>query len=128
MHLLRKGILAILSLMACTTLAQQSQVFSCSFQDDLRGASTVRMKKYFSETEKMTLGKIDLLTNQEVTSSSATKVYEFPVWDSQDYVQVWYAKDVRVDATLNYSQSRREFAATLTRENAQHRLLCREQQ
>jgi len=94
----------------------------------LRGASTVRMKKYFSETEKMTLGKIDLLTNQEVTSSSATKVYEFPVWDSQDYVQVWYAKDVRVDATLNYSQSRREFAATLTRENAQHRLLCREQQ
>ena len=128
MHLLRGITLLITSMVATAALAQTSQVFSCRFQDDLRGASTVRMKKYFSETEKMNLGKVDLLTNQEVTHTSSTKVYEFPLWDTQDYVQIWYASDLRLDATLSYGQGKIEFPATLTRDKSQYRLLCKESQ
>jgi hypothetical protein len=119
-------ILAISSFTAFSQGQQDSQVYTCHFQDDLRGASTVRMKKYFSATENMNLGKVDLLTNQEVTDSIATKVYEFPLWDSQDFVQIWNAKDLRLDAQLSLSQGKKEFAATLTRNQSQFRLLCSE--
>lgn len=128
MHLCRQGFLIMITVFAAFASAQESQVFSCRFQDDLRGASTVRMKKYFSSVENMNLGKVDLLTNQEVTDSVATKVYEFPLWESQDYVQIWHGNDLRLDATLSYAQNSKEFSATLTHHQSKHRLLCNELQ
>ncbi|MNT59977.1 hypothetical protein D3C72_1975300 [compost metagenome] len=86
------------------------------------------MKKYFSPTDNLNLGKVDLLTNQEVTDSVATKVYEFALWESQDYVQIWHGSDLRLDATLSYAHSSKEFTATLTHHQNKHRLLCNELQ
>lgn len=103
--------------------ADRSSVYTCRFEDDPHGFSSVRMKKYFDENANMDLGKVDLIQNFIVTESTPTKVYQIPLLDNQTYVQLWYAANLRVDAQLYYNQ-RGEFRATYNKNSERRPLIC----
>lgn len=76
------------------------------------------------------MGKIDLIQiqSQEVLESTPTRVYQIPMLDNQTYVQLWNAKDVRVDAQLSYSQGGREFEANYVKGETKKAMTCKELQ
>lgn len=112
------------------TWAESSSVYNCRFKGDEAKANFVRMKKYFDSQENMQMGKIDLvqIQNQEVLESTPTRVYQIPMLDNQTYVQLWNAKDVRVDAQLSYSQGGREFEANYVKGETKKTMTCKELQ
>lgn len=119
-----KHFLLTASLLSSIAVADESSVYTCRFEEDPNGFSSVRMKKYFDVTANMELGKVDLIQNFMVTESTATKVYQIPLLDNQTYVQLWYSPNLRVDAQLSYSQGSREFRATYNKNSERRRLIC----
>ncbi|MEK2643947.1 cell wall hydrolase [Bdellovibrio sp. BCCA] len=114
----------VVSLLSATALADESSVYTCRFEEDPHGFSSIRMKKYFDTAANMELGKVDLIQNFIVTESTPTKVYQIPLLDNQTYVQLWYSPTLRVDAQLSYSQGSREFHATYNKNSERRGLIC----
>ncbi|WP_291515686.1 cell wall hydrolase [Bdellovibrio sp. ArHS] len=105
-------------------LAQQSSVYTCRFENDPHGFSSVRMKKYFDAQSNMELGKIDLIQNFVIVETTPTKVYQIPLLDNQSYVQLWHSANLRVDAQLLYSQGSHEFRANYVKNSEKQKLIC----
>lgn len=74
----------------------------------------------------MDLGKVDLIQNFIVVESTSTKVYQIPLLDNENYIQLWYAPDLRVDAQLSYAQGSQEFRATYNKNSEKIKLVCAE--
>lgn len=106
--------------------AESSSVYTCRFEDDPHGFSSLRMKKYFDQNENMTLGKVDLIQNFLVIESTPTKVYRIPLLDNKTYVQFWQAANLRVDAHLSLEQGFKEFSATYNKDSQKKKLICAE--
>ncbi|MBV2167100.1 MAG: cell wall hydrolase [Bdellovibrio sp.] len=112
--------------LASSAFADESSVYSCRFENDPHGFSSIRMKRYFSAEQGMDLGKVDLIQNFIVVESTSTKVYQIPLLDNDTYIQLWYAPNLRVDAQLSYSQSSQEFRATYYKNSEKIKLVCTE--
>jgi hypothetical protein len=107
------------------TVAQQASfVYQCHFTDEINATSSLRMKEYFDVSANMSLGKVDLLVNGDVKESAQTQVLEVPMWDSDTYIKIWYAPQVRVDAILSWGTSSREFAATYLKNSIKKPIYC----
>ncbi|WP_415061335.1 cell wall hydrolase [Bdellovibrio sp.] len=112
--------------LASSVFADESSVYSCRFENDPHGFSSIRMKRYFSAEQGMDLGKVDLIQNFIVVESTSAKVYQIPLLDNDTYIQLWYAPNLRVDAQLSYSQSSQEFRATYNKNSEKIKLVCTE--
>jgi hypothetical protein len=106
------------------TSTQTSFVYQCHFTDEINATSSLRMKEYFDVSTNTELGKIDLLVSGEVKESTQTQILEVPIWESDTYVKIWYAPQVRVDAVLSWSTSSREFAATYLKNSVRKPIYC----
>lgn len=109
---------------AVNAWSDESSVYTCRFANDNHGFSSVRMKKFFSPTDNMELGKVDLIQNFIVVESTATKIYQIPLWERDTFIQIWYSPTVRVDAQLSYSQGSAEFSATYSKGSDKFALVC----
>lgn len=105
--------------------AEDSSVFSCTFNDNFTDMFSLRMKKYFSQKENMFLGKVDLLRDDNYVESTPTKVYQIQI-DNNSYMQIWNAQGLRVDAQLSYAQGVKPFKATYTKNDQKQYLTCQE--
>lgn len=110
--------------LANLAIADQSDVYRCRFEDPARETSVIRMKKYYDTVQGMYLGKVDLLQDFIETESTATKVYQIPFQDQKKYMQIWYSRNLRVDAQFSYSQSVRKFRAVYTKNSDKFNLFC----
>jgi len=104
--------------------SQTSLVYQCHFTDEINATSSLRMKDYFDVSTNTELGKIDLLVSGEVKESTHTQILEVPIWESDTYVKIWFAPQVRVDAILSWSTSSREFAATYLKNSIRKPIYC----
>ncbi|WP_413569275.1 cell wall hydrolase [Bdellovibrio sp. HCB117] len=121
---MNRSVLFVILLLTSFAQAQESSVYTCRFENDPHGFSSVRMKKYFDEHENMELGKVDLIQNFIVVESTPTKVYQIPLLDNQSFVQLWNSANLRVDAQLLYSQGRKEFRANYVKNSEKQKLIC----
>ncbi|WP_373998740.1 cell wall hydrolase [Bdellovibrio bacteriovorus] len=121
---MNRKVLFIILLLTSFAQAQESSVYTCRFENDPHGFSSVRMKKYFDEQANMELGKVDLIQNFMVVESTATKVYQIPLLDNQSFVQLWNSANLRVDAQLFYSQGSKEFRANYVKNSEKQKLIC----
>jgi hypothetical protein len=102
----------------------QSTAYTCEFTDDLTSSESLRLKEYFDPDQNMDLGKVDLFRGSQILESTATKVYQIPLWDQQIYVQIWYANILRVDGQLTLTGNNRQFPGAYTRDSLQRPILC----
>jgi hypothetical protein len=82
------------------------------------------MKDYFDSGQNMELGKVDYFKGSQLFESTPTVIYQIPLWNQQTYVQIWYSKDLHVDAQMSLSGGNRYFPATYTKGPLQRELLC----
>jgi len=101
-----------------------STVYTCEFTDTITSYNTIRMKKYFDPSSGSNLGKVDLLMGSTVLESSPTKIYQIPIWEKETYFQIWYTKDLRVDANLSLTGSNHKFSAVYNKGSLQRPLFC----
>lgn len=112
-------------LVSLSVSAEDSSVFTCTFNDSFGDVFSLRMKKYFSQKENMFLGKVDLLRDEDAVESTPTKVYQIQI-NSESYMQIWNSQNLRVDAQLSYVQGVKPFKATYTKNNQKQYLNCHE--
>ncbi|MGZ3768257.1 MAG: cell wall hydrolase [Bdellovibrio sp.] len=104
--------------------AEESNVYRCWFGNGSFENPSVRMKKYFNPSAGMYLGKVDLLEDSAEKETTLTKVYQIPLQDEQNYMQIWYAKDLRVDAELSFNQGITKFRATYNKNSEKLEMIC----
>lgn len=115
--------------MAVSSLAAQAQtsssfVYNCHFTDEINATSSLRMKEYFDASTNAEMGKVDLIVSGVVKESVKTQLLEVPIWESDTYIKIWYAPQVRVDAILSWSTSSKEFAATYLKNSIRKPIQC----
>ena len=105
-------------------MADSSFVYRCHFTDEINATTSLRMKEYFDSSSNTELGKIDIIVGTEVKESTQTQILEVPIWESDTYIKMWYAPQVRVDAVLSWSSSSRDFAATYLKNSVRKPIHC----
>lgn len=115
----------LITIVSCLSAqADESAVFTCRFENDPHGFSSIRMKKFFDMVENQELGKVDLIQNFIVVESTPTRVFQIPLPDNQTYMQIWHSPTIRVDAQLTYTQGTHEFRAIYNKKSEKIQLIC----
>lgn len=116
--------LLLLGLLCSLAQAEDSSVYTCRINNEENNFTSVRMKKYYDFVENREVGKVDLIQNFIVVESTLTKVFQIPLLDNANYIQIWQSPNLRVDAQLSYTQGSQEFHATYSKQTEKMSLLC----
>lgn len=101
-----------------------STIYECHFQDPTSSTSHLRLKEYFDPSKKVDLGNVDLYENGKDVQSTSTAVYQIMLTDQKTYIQIWYDKNIRVDAQMQIGSPNLLFAGTYNSPTQKHSLLC----
>ena len=104
--------------------AGNSEVFYCVFTEENFKAFNLRMKKYSDANTGELLGQIDLFEFGVKTESTKAKVFQIPLLDGMNMMQIWNGQSMRVDSQIKYDQGFKPFFATLNKNNSKLILIC----
>ena len=110
-----------------TTFAgtRKTAAYECQFTAlSSRDKSYLRLKQYPADNQSSDLGKIDVMIAGEVQESTLTKIYQIPLYQSDVYIQIWYAADARVDAQFSTNGLNQKVPATYSKGPLQREMVC----